>query len=89
MNHPNDFTFDRMLETLAEKLAGKLLQEPSRLYPRLLTTEQAAVYLGWTVEALQRLTDSGKLPVVLVERRVLLDRLDLDEWIRDNKTGWV
>ncbi len=85
----NDLTFDRLLEALAEKLATKLSQEPSRLYPRLLTIDQAAVYLGRTREALQHLASSGRVPTVRADRRVFLDRLDLDKWIEDNKTGWV
>ena len=89
MSEMNEFTFDRLMEVLAEKLANKLSQEPSRLYPRLLTLDQAAVYLGRTREALQHLASSGKVPTVRADRRVFLDRLDLDKWIDENKTGWV
>ena len=88
MSEMSDFTFDRLLEALAEKLATKLSQEPSRL-PRLLTIDQAAVYLGRTREAIQHLASSGKVPTVRADRRVFLDRLDLDKWIEDNKTGWI
>ena len=42
---PPNLTFDRLLDTLAEKIAIKLCENPSRLYPRLLTVEQAAVYV--------------------------------------------
>ncbi len=31
MSEPNDLTFDRLLEVLAEKLASKLSQEPNHL----------------------------------------------------------
>jgi excisionase family DNA binding protein len=89
MEETKDFSFDSLLELLAEKLAGKLSQEPSRLYPRLMTVEQAAVYLGRTREAVQHLVGSGKVPTVRADRRVFLDRNDLDKWIDDNKTGWV
>jgi len=89
MSEINDLTFNGLLEALAEKLATKLSQEPSRLYPRLLTIDQAAVYLGRTREALQHLASSGKVPTVRADRRVFLDRLDLDKWIEENKTGWV
>jgi excisionase family DNA binding protein len=89
MTETKDLTFDGLLEALAEKLATKLSQEPSRLYPRLLTIDQAAVYLGRTREALQHLASSGKVPTVRADRRVFLDRLDLDKWIDENKTGWV
>ena len=89
MSDMNGLSFDRLLEMLADKLATKLSQEPSRLYPRLLTIDQAAVYLGRTREALQHLASSGKVPTVRADRRVFLDRLDLDKWIDENKTGWV
>ena len=88
MSGMNGLSFDRLLELLAEKLAGKLSQEPSRLYPRLLTIDQAAVYLGRTRQATERLASSGRIPTVRADRRVLVDRLDLDRWIDDNKTGW-
>ena len=87
MSEMNDLTFDRLLEALAEKLAAKLSQEPSRLYPRLMTIDQAAVYLGRTREALQHLVNSGKIPTVRADRRVFLDRLDLDKWIDDEQDG--
>jgi excisionase family DNA binding protein len=89
MNATNDLSFDSLLELLAEKLASKLSTEPSRLYPRLLTIEQAAVYLGRTRESVQHLIASEKVPTVRTDRRVFLDRVDLDKWIDDNKTGWV
>lgn len=89
MSETNEFTFDKLLELLADKLAVKLSQEPSRLYPRLMTVDQAAVYLGRTREAVQHLVSSGKVPTVRADRRVFLDRHDLDRWIDDNKTGWV
>jgi excisionase family DNA binding protein len=89
MIETTDLSFDRLLEVLAEKLAAKLSQEPSRLYPRLMTIDQAAVYLGRTREAVQHLVSSGKVPTVRADRRVFLDRSDLDRWIDDNKTGWV
>jgi excisionase family DNA binding protein len=89
MSEPNDLSFDRLLELLAEKLAAKLSHEPSHFYPRLMTLDQAAVYLGWTREGVQHLVNSEKVPTVRTDRRVFLDRLDLDKWISDNKTGWV
>jgi excisionase family DNA binding protein len=89
MSETDGLSFDRLLEILAEKLATRLSQEPGRLYPRLLTIDQAAIYVGRTREALQHLASSGKIPTVRADRRVFLDRLDLDKWIDENKTGWV
>jgi excisionase family DNA binding protein len=89
MDAYKDLSFDALLEILAEKLANRLTLEPSRLYPRLLTVDQAALYLGPAWEDVQLLTRSGKMPAVCVAGRVFLDRIDLDKWIDDNKTGWV
>ncbi len=89
MSETKDLTFDGLLELLAERLATRLSQDPSRLYPRLLTIDQAAVYLGRTREAVQHLASSGKVPTVRADRRVFLDRVDLDKWIDENKTGSV
>jgi excisionase family DNA binding protein len=89
MTETKDLAFDRLLDLLAERLANRLSQEPGRLYPRLLTVEQAAAYLGRTPEAIQNLTHSGKIPTVIDDRLVFLDRLDLERWIDEHKTGWV
>jgi excisionase family DNA binding protein len=60
-------------------------QEPSRLYPRLLTIDQAPIYVGRAREATQHLAASGKIPTVRTDRRVFIDRLDLDRWIEEHK----
>jgi len=89
MDAKDELSFDRVLEMLAEKVAKRLSQDTVQLQPRLLTIEQAATYLGRTPEATQHLASAGKIPTVRADRRVFIDRLDLDEWIRDNKTGWA
>ncbi len=61
MNGQNELSFDRLLKMLAEKLATKIAHEPSRLYPRLLTIDQAAVYLGWPRAAVQILCIRARL----------------------------
>ena len=88
-NTPPNITFDRLLELLAEKIAAKLCEEPSRLYTRLLTIEQAAAYLGRTKDAVQHMVATSKVPTVRADRRVFLDREDLDQWIKDHKVGWA
>jgi excisionase family DNA binding protein len=85
MTEMNGLSFDRFLEMFAERLAAKLSQEPNRLYPRLLTIDQAAIYVGRTREATQHLAASGKIPTVRTDRRVFIDRLDLDRWIEEHK----
>ena len=85
MNESTNLSFDRLLELVAEKVANRLSQEPGRLYPRLLTIDQAALYVGRTREATQHLAASGKIPTVRTDRRVFIDRLDLDRWIEEHK----
>jgi excisionase family DNA binding protein len=49
--------------------------------------EQAAVYLGRSVEAVRSLLKRGALPVVRTDSRVMFDIQDLDSWISQNKAG--
>jgi excisionase family DNA binding protein len=53
--------------------------------PRLLTVEQAAVYIGRTKDAVHHMIASSKLPTVRSDRRVFIDMRDLDSWIEENK----
>lgn len=53
--------------------------------PRLLTVEQAAVYIGHTKERIQHMIASCKLPAVRSDRRVFIDMRDLGAWIEENK----
>ena len=53
---------------------------------RLLNVEEAAVYLGRSPGALRMLIHRGQVPVVRIgDRRVQLDREDLDRLIEGNK----
>ena len=63
--------------------------DPHRLYPRLLTIAQAAAYLGLHADEIERLIARRRISTVRIDRRILLDRDDLDQWIKDNKLGWA
>lgn len=52
---------------------------------RLYTVEEAAEFLGRTKEAVQHLIAAGKIPTVRSDRRVFLDREDLERWIQSGK----
>jgi excisionase family DNA binding protein len=85
------FNIDALLEDLAERIASKLAQRlpagsGAGVQPRLLTVNQAASYLGRTKAATQHMVASGSLPVVRHDRRVFLDRLNLDRWIESAKS---
>jgi len=82
---------DALIERMAEKVAARLQNGDqgtpvnSEVRPRLLTVEQAAVYIGRTKDAIQHMIASCKLPTVRSDRRVFIDMRDLDAWIEGNK----
>ena len=78
-----------LLDLVADKVARRLREdsfaESTPVRPRLLTVEQAAVYIGRSKEAVQHMVSSGKVPTVRSDRRVFIDVEDLDRWIREHK----
>src|SRR5215813_12822651 len=82
---------DALIERVAEKVTARLQNEDQagsvngEVHPRLLTVEQAAVYIGRTRDAIQHMIASCKLPTVRSDRRVFIDMRDLDAWIEENK----
>jgi excisionase family DNA binding protein len=52
---------------------------------RLLSVTEAAEYLGRTPWGIRGLIDNGKIPVVRIDRRVQIDRHDLDRIIEMSK----
>jgi excisionase family DNA binding protein len=88
------FNIDGLIEALAKRVAehvrAELAQDGgARIKARLLTVEQAAMYLGRTEEAMQHLIASGKIQTVRFDRRVFLDIRDLDRLIEDYKTSGI
>ena len=54
--------------------------------PRYLGPEEAAAYLGLSPKTLQRMRVTGEGPrYVKARRRVIYDRLDLDDWTEKRK----
>ena len=87
-----DTNLNTILHAFSDLIAAKsseLLAESGRdgrkVQPRLFTVDDAALYLGRTKKAVQHMIASGKLPTVKADRRVFLDRNDLDEWIERSK----
>ena len=86
----NGFDIDALLTELARRVAAEVSLELGQtsgrgVSMRLLTVEQAAIYLGRSKNAVEHMVACGKIPRVKSDRRVFLDVRDLDEWIRDNK----
>ncbi|HWQ56662.1 MAG TPA: helix-turn-helix domain-containing protein [Bryobacteraceae bacterium] len=77
-----------LVDAVAERLAGRLrpLLVAARSVPkRLLSVEEAAVYLGRSKSAIHALVEHGKIPVVRIDRRRFFDLPDLDRWIEKHK----
>ena len=84
---PDILSVDHILEVLAAKVTNRIQSQSHQILPRLLTLNQAAEYLGRTHEAMQHLASSGKIPTVRTDRRVFVDRMDLDRWIEHHKSA--
>ena len=62
-----------------------LAQRAARhVQPTLFIVKEAAIYLGRSEHSVQHLIFQKDLPVTRGERRVHLDKRDLDVWIENN-----
>ncbi len=67
-------------------MAGQRISNPpDKLKKRLYSVQEASIYLGRTTWALREMIWAGKLPYIRDGRRILLDIIDMDEWINDNR----
>jgi excisionase family DNA binding protein len=64
-----------------------MLAEPDP-YRRLLSQKEEAAYLGISYWTLRDLVFRGDLPCVRINRRLLLDRQDLDAFLERTKTHY-
>jgi excisionase family DNA binding protein len=82
-----DLNLEDLLDDLADRIAVRLrIPAPvPPVGPRLLDVEAAAEYLGRTKQALLHLIAADALPTVRTDRRVMLDKRDLDKWIEAHK----
>ena len=79
-----------LVDAIAARLAAILapqLNQNEQVRPRLLTVEQAAVYLGRTERAIYALKSRGAFPSVQADGRIQFDVQDLDTWITQNKVS--
>ena len=76
---------DTLAELIAQRVAALLGSEARNPRPRLLTSVQAAAYLGRTERAIRAVEARGVLPAVKGDGRVMFDIRDLDAWIEQNK----
>jgi len=59
------------------------------LQKRLLTVQEASIYLGRSIPSIRELIWNGSLPIVREGRRIHLDIIDLDRWIEQRKTTYT
>lgn len=59
-------------------------RESDVLAPRLLDYQAASAYLSLSYWSVRTLVVNGEVPHVKFGKRVLLDRLALDEWVEKN-----
>ena len=71
-------------DTIAEAVVNRL-KDSTVLAPRLLTLNQAALYLGLTPDALKAKVHMGRVPTVELDKKLRFDKLDLDRIIEANK----
>ena len=55
--------------------------------PRLLTIKQASTYLACTVWAVRSLVWGRHVPHVVIGRRILFDKADLDHFVDTQKSA--
>lgn len=56
--------------------------EAAQVAPRFFTMRNAAAYSGLSVRTLERAVRQGELTLYRVGRRILIDLVDLDQWVR-------
>ena len=71
-------------DTIAEAVANRL-KASEVLAPRLLTLNQAAMYLGLTPDALKAKVHMGRIPTVVLDKKLRFDRVELDRIIEESK----
>jgi hypothetical protein len=90
MSEPRDLepAFQDFINALVARIATDVcarLTVAQGVRPRLLTAQQAALYLGRTEKAVYALKARGALPCVQADGRIMFDIQDLDHWIEANK----
>jgi excisionase family DNA binding protein len=66
-------------------MAKMLNDECQKIFKRLYSIPEAAIYLGRTVHAVREMLWAGKIPFVRDGKRILIDIRDMDEWIEKSK----
>jgi len=91
MPNNSDSTVTAQPETFNGKGSqdGTLDAHTNALPPRLLDYQAASSYLSLSYWSVRTLVVNGEVPHVKFGKRVLLDRLALDEWVEKNNEWGV
>jgi excisionase family DNA binding protein len=88
-----DITLESIIDMVADRIAARIESRNSSRSSveskRLLTTDEAAIFLGRTRDSIQHMMASGKIPTVRSDRRVFFDVRDLERFIDQNKEAGV
>jgi excisionase family DNA binding protein len=60
------------------------MKEQRTITPRLLTMDEAVVYLKIPLDTLYKMVSQGRIPVVKLNRHNRFDPVMLEEWIKKN-----
>jgi excisionase family DNA binding protein len=75
-----------IIEAVETAVKNVLAANSSTEARRLLSVEEAAIFLGLGLREVRNMITAGDLPAVRRGRRVLIDSRDLNRWIDNNKT---
>jgi excisionase family DNA binding protein len=81
VNSTGNVGLDALADAIAVRVAARLKSEE----PRLMSVNEAAVYIGRSPKALRHMIASGTVPAVREGSRVHLDRADLNQWVEMRK----
>jgi excisionase family DNA binding protein len=86
MTSTGNLGLDDLADAIAERVFQRLNAAQERNKGRLLNVSAAAEYIGRSPSALRHLIAKKTIPCVRRDRRVQLDRQDLDNWVELSKT---
>ena len=84
ISQPTD-VFSRLIEQAVESGVKKALNVSETTNRRLLSVEQAAVYISLSEREVYNMVSIGDLDAVKHGRRKMIDIRDLDAWIESRK----
>ena len=76
---------DQEIDAIAQAVARRLSDENQRPAKRLLSLAEAGAYIGRSPRAVRALIAARAFPAVEADRRVFIDRQNLDAWIERYK----